>query len=229
MDEPFGALDPITRENLQDELKKLQDRLKKTIVFVTHDMDEALKLGDRVVLMRQGRIVQADSPEDLLRNPADEFVEEFIGRDKLATKAETLTVEEVTVTTPITAYPDMGLAQATRRMRQKRVDTLVVIEDDETLVGVVTARDIQRHKNRPGKIADIVQRDTPVIHEGSSAKAAFVGGGGLGGLIVTGLRMLRNHIVLAGAVPAALLALLVDFLLSKLEEDLTPEGIKISQ
>ena len=173
MDEPFGALDPLTRENLQDELKKLQGRLKKTIVFVTHDMDEALRLGDRVVVMRAGKIVQADSPEDLLRNPADEFVEEFIGRDKLATKAETLTVQEVAVATPITAYPDMGLARATRRMRRKRVDTLVVIEEDETFVGVVTARDIQRHKNRPGKIADIVQQDTPVILEGSSAKAAF--------------------------------------------------------
>lgn len=173
MDEPFGALDPITRENLQDELKRLQGRLKKTIVFVTHDMDEALKLGDRVVVMRQGRIVQADSPEDLLRNPADEFVEEFIGRDRLAMKAETLTVEEVTVTTPVTASLDMGLAQATRRMRRKRVDSLVVIDDDETFVGIVTARDIQRHKNRPGTIADIVQRDTPAVSQGSSAKAAF--------------------------------------------------------
>lgn len=117
MDEPFGALDPITRKNLQDELKKLQGELKKTIVFVTHDMDEALKLGDRVVLMRQGQIVQVDDPEDLLRNPADEFVEKFIGRDRLALQVETLTVEEVARTTPITASPELGLLQAARRMR----------------------------------------------------------------------------------------------------------------
>ena len=173
MDEPFGALDPITRENLQDDLKRLQSKLKKTIVFVTHDMDEALKLGDRVVLMRKGRIVQADSPEDLLRNPADEFVEEFIGRDRLASKADTLTVEEVAVATPVTAPPEMGLAQATRRMRRKRVDTLVVVEDDDTLVGITTARDIEKHRNVPGKIGDMVRADMPTIHEGSFAKAAF--------------------------------------------------------
>lgn len=173
MDEPFGALDPITRENLQDDLKRLQSKLKKTIVFVTHDMDEALKLGDRVVLMRKGRIVQADSPEDLLRNPADEFVEEFIGRDRLASKADTLTVEEVAVATPVTAPPEMGLAQATRRMRRKRVDTLVVVEDDDTLVGITTARDIEKHRNVPGKIGDMVRVDMLTIHEGSSAKAAF--------------------------------------------------------
>ncbi len=173
MDEPFGALDPITRENLQDDLKKLQSKLKKTIVFVTHDMDEALKLGDRVVVMRKGRIVQADSPENLLRNPADEFVEEFIGRDRLASKADTLTVEEVAIATPVTASPDMGLAQATRRMRRKRVDTLVVVEDDDTLVGIATARDIEKHRHRPGKIADIVRSDAPTIGEDSSAKAAF--------------------------------------------------------
>ncbi len=173
MDEPFGALDPITRENLQDDLKRLQSKLKKTIVFVTHDMDEALKLGDRVVLMRKGRIVQADSPEGLLRNPADEFVEEFIGRDRLASKADTLTVEEVAVATPVTAPPEMGLAQATRRMRRKRVDTLVVVEDDDTLVGITTARDIEKHRNVPGKIGDMVRVDMLTIHEGSSAKAAF--------------------------------------------------------
>ncbi len=173
MDEPFGALDPITRENLQDDLKRLQSKLKKTIVFVTHDMDEALKLGDRVVLMRKGKVVQADPPEDLLRNPADEFVEEFIGRDRLVSKADTLTVEEVAVATPVTAPLEMGLAQATRRMRRKRVNTLVVVEDDDTLVGIATARDIEKRRNIPGKIGDMVRVDMSTIHEGSSAKAAF--------------------------------------------------------
>jgi len=84
-----------------------------------------------------------------------------------------LTVEKVAVEVPITASPDMGLARATRRMREMRVRTLVVVEDDETLIGIITARDIRKHKNRPGKIADIVQSDIPVISEGSSAKAAF--------------------------------------------------------
>ena len=83
MDEPFGAVDPITREVLQEELVKLQDELHKTIIFVTHDMDEALKLADMIAVMKNGRVLQYGSPEQLLRNPAHGFVEEFIGRDRL--------------------------------------------------------------------------------------------------------------------------------------------------
>ncbi|MEH7662408.1 osmoprotectant ABC transporter ATP-binding protein OpuCA, partial [Bacillus velezensis] len=83
MDEPFGALDPITRDSLQEEFKKLQRTLNKTIVFVTHDMDEAIKLADRIVILKAGEIVQAGTPDDILRNPANEFVEEFIGKERL--------------------------------------------------------------------------------------------------------------------------------------------------
>ncbi len=83
MDEPFGALDPITRDSLQEEFKKLQKTLHKTIVFVTHDMDEAIKLADRIVILKAGEIVQVGTPDDILRNPADEFVEEFIGKERL--------------------------------------------------------------------------------------------------------------------------------------------------
>ena len=83
MDEPFGALDPITRDSLQEEFKKLQKTLNKTIVFVTHDMDEAIKLADRIVILKDGEIVQVGTPEDILRNPANEFVEEFIGKERL--------------------------------------------------------------------------------------------------------------------------------------------------
>ena len=78
MDEPFGALDPITRDSLQDLVKDLQERLGKTIVFVTHDMDEALKLANRIAIMSEGRVVQFDTPENILRNPANKFVEELI-------------------------------------------------------------------------------------------------------------------------------------------------------
>lgn len=79
MDEPFSALDPISRENLQDELLNLQRKIKKTIVFVTHDMQEALKLGDRICLMKDGEIVQIGTPQDILLHPANEFVSEFVG------------------------------------------------------------------------------------------------------------------------------------------------------
>ncbi len=83
MDEPFSALDPITRDQLQNELLKLQEELHKTIVFVTHDIDEAIKIGDKIAVMQDGRIMQYDTPEKILKNPANEFIESFVGRDRL--------------------------------------------------------------------------------------------------------------------------------------------------
>ncbi|MDU6315778.1 MAG: betaine/proline/choline family ABC transporter ATP-binding protein, partial [Enterococcus faecalis] len=83
MDEPFGALDPITRDSLQDLVKDLQERLGKTIVFVTHDMDEALKLANKIAIMSEGKVIQFDTPDNILRHPANEFVEELIGEDRL--------------------------------------------------------------------------------------------------------------------------------------------------
>ena len=80
MDEPFSALDPLTREKLQDDILKLQQNIKKTIVFVTHDMQEALRLGDRICIMKEGKIVQVGAPEEIVNNPVNDFVEEFIGK-----------------------------------------------------------------------------------------------------------------------------------------------------
>ena len=95
MDEPFGALDPITRDQLQDELKRLQQRLHKTIIFVTHDMDEALKIADKIVIMKDGLILQAASPEEILQQPANDFVRHFIGEDRLIRRPEQVLVSEV--------------------------------------------------------------------------------------------------------------------------------------
>lgn len=88
MDEPFGALDPITREALQEEIMLLHKELKKTIVFVTHDMEEAIKIADLIVLMKDGEVVQAASPAEMLRNPANEYVEKFIGAHRMAATAQ---------------------------------------------------------------------------------------------------------------------------------------------
>lgn len=84
MDEPFSALDPISREQLQDELKRLQSEIKKTIVFVTHDMDEAIKIADRICLLKDGTIAQLDTPAELLLHPANEFVTNFVGQERIA-------------------------------------------------------------------------------------------------------------------------------------------------
>ncbi len=95
MDEPFGALDPITREQLQDELKRLQRSVQKTILFVTHDMDEALRLADRIVVMKGGHIVQVAAPDEILRNPADEFVANFIGRQRMLGRFQEMDLRSV--------------------------------------------------------------------------------------------------------------------------------------
>ena len=86
MDEPFSALDPLTREQLQAEVSALHKKLNKTFVFVTHDMDEALKMGDRIAIMKDGKLLQLDTPEKLLHEPAHGFVEEFIGKHRIIAK-----------------------------------------------------------------------------------------------------------------------------------------------
>src|SRR5699024_5068857 len=101
MDEPFGALDPITRDGLQEEFKKLQKSLGKTIVFVTHDMDEAIKLADRIVILKDGEIVQVGTPDEILHSPANEFVEDFIGKERLVQANPAIhTVEQIMSTNP---------------------------------------------------------------------------------------------------------------------------------
>src|SRR5699024_7851328 len=83
MDEPFSALDLISREQLQDELIRLQKEIKKTIIFVTHDMDEAIKIADQIILMKEGSVVQKGTPKEILTNPVNDFVKEFIGEERL--------------------------------------------------------------------------------------------------------------------------------------------------
>lgn len=157
MDEPFGALDPITRDSLQEEFKKLQKKLGKTIVFVTHDMDEALKLADRIVIMRDGELVQCDTPDEILRNPADEFVEEFIGKDRLVQARPNIqTVEQIMNPTPITITGDRSLSEAIQIMKQKRVDSLLVVDDQHVLHGYIDVELIDQRRKKANLVSDIV-------------------------------------------------------------------------
>ena len=158
MDEPFGALDPITRDSLQEEFKKLQKKLNKTIVFVTHDMDEALKLADRIVIMRDGQLVQCDTPDEILRNPADEFVEEFIGKDRLVqARPDVQTVEQIMNPTPVTITGDHTLSQAIQLMKQKRVDSLLVVNEDNILQGYVDVESIDQKRKKASLVSEIVE------------------------------------------------------------------------
>jgi len=173
MDEPFGALDPITRETLQDELKRLQERLRKTIVFVTHDMDEALKMADRIVVMKDGRIRQVATPEDLLRHPADEFVASFVGRDRMGRAAEDMLVEEIMIKTPVTIAPHAGPAEALAQMKKKRVDSLLVVDVQRKLLGIVTPNDLRPDRPEVRRVDEVMRSDTPTVTAGSCCKDAF--------------------------------------------------------
>lgn len=181
MDEPFGALDPLTREQLQMELKRLQERLKKTIIFVTHDMNEALLLADRIIVMKDGVVVQDDTPEGILRHPADRFVASFVGRSAKPQAATDLLVRDVMNPAPITIEGERGLGEALRRMQKYKVDSLLVV-DAGMLKGIVQARDLYPHllKDETIPVAEVAFRmpvtvapDTPL----SQAAEKLVGGG----------------------------------------------------
>lgn len=164
MDEPFSALDPISREQLQDELNRLQKEIQKTIVFVTHDMDEALKIADKIVLMRDGEIVQHAEPEQMLRHPANDFVVDFIGKKRLQQEQDVPLVEEVMVKKPVSIYPNRGLAQAMQMMGSRQVDSLVVVDDDDRVEGYVSIYDVTAAFDEEDKhVKDIMQPFTEVI------------------------------------------------------------------
>ncbi len=111
MDEPFSALDPITRTQLQEWLYSLQEELKKTIIFVTHDMDEALKLADKICIMKDGKVQQYDTVENLLRNPANEFVKNFIGSDRLWNVPEYIKARDIMIQNPISVKSSRTVIQ----------------------------------------------------------------------------------------------------------------------
>lgn len=151
MDEPFSALDPISREQLQDELVRLQEAIRKTIVFVAHDIDEALKIG-RICILNGGRIVQFDTPERILRHPANEFVKNFIGENRLSRAEPYPEIADVMVR-PIVSDPERGLAAAIRLMRIKKVDTLracgIYQEENITLQDVMQQAQYVVHVEQP--------------------------------------------------------------------------------
>ncbi len=163
MDEPFGALDPITRDSLQEEFKNLQQKLGKTIVFVTHDMDEALKLADRIVIMRDGQLVQCASPDEILRNPADEFVEEFIGKDRLVQVKPTIqTVEQIMNPKPITISPEKTLSEAIQLMKEQRVDSLLVVDKAQILQGYIDIEIIDQKRKKANLVGDVIETELTV-------------------------------------------------------------------
>lgn len=167
MDEPFSALDPITREQLQNELLNLQETLNKTIVFVTHDIDEAIKLGDRIAVMVDGKIVQYDAPEEILKNPINEFVETFVGTDRLWKTPDMLKAEDIVSKKMTKIRASRSVAQAIELMKEHNTEVLVVISKQENnkdeFVGIVGSNRFQGILNHETKMRDIMKVDVTRI------------------------------------------------------------------
>lgn len=159
MDEPFSALDPITRTDLQEELFNIQREYKKTIVFVTHDMDEALNLADKICILKEGKIIQYDTPENILKNPAGEYVEEFVGKNKIWTKPEMIKAVDVMIPNPITVNPKRNALQASQIMREKKVDSLLVINKEYKLLGFITLEAIRKAENKNVLVEEIMIKE----------------------------------------------------------------------
>ncbi|WP_315121612.1 ABC transporter ATP-binding protein [uncultured Clostridium sp.] len=169
MDEPFSALDPITRNTLQEEVFKLQQELKKTIVFVTHDMDEAIKLGDKICIMKDGDIVQYDNPENILRNPEKGFVENFIGANRLWNKPEFIKAEDIMIKNPITSSSNRTVLQAIRIMQSNKVDSLLIVDNYNKLLSIVTSKDVREHMDSPNlKIGSFMPKDLVYVYNDDS-------------------------------------------------------------
>jgi len=166
MDEPFGALDPITRDGLQEEFKKLQKEVDKTIVFVTHDMDEAIKLADKIVIMNAGEIVQVGSPDEILKHPANEFVEDFIGKDRLLQSRPDVTrVEQIMNASPITVKEERTLKDAIQVMRDNRVDSLLVIDEIGTLKGYIDIEMIDTNYKKRSYVYEAMDTEEYSVHK----------------------------------------------------------------
>lgn len=159
MDEPFSALDPFSREKLQDDVLEIQQRLKKTIVFVTHDMREALKLGDRICLMKDGEIVQVGTPHEFLTNPVNDFVREFVGNKQVPVRVEELMVpvtdEQALLPHTKTVSLQAPLAEVFEQLASFEQ---IAVEDGGKTVGVI---------NRPHVMKAMSQylRDGGRMHE----------------------------------------------------------------
>ena len=158
MDEPFGAVDPLTRERLQTQFMRIQQKLRKTVIFVTHDLDEAIRLADRLAIMEAGHLVQYDSPEKVLSRPASKFVRDFVGTDRALKRLSRIGV--TTFLRPAVSVPvDANTAQALRG--RERYRWFWVVDDRSRLLGWADRDDLQKsdsvreaaHFAPPGEIA----------------------------------------------------------------------------
>ena len=196
MDEAFSALDPLIRREMQDELIELQSNVKKTIIFITHDLNEALRIGDKIALMKDGSIVQIGSPEEILTHPANDYVEKFV---EDVDRSKVLTAENIMQRPETLNIKNHGPRFALEQMRNEGISSMLVVDGQRNLLGYITAEDASdARKKNIQSIERIVKSDIPtvtrttsmndifsVIHD-STTPVAVVDEGKLVGIIVRG-------------------------------------------
>ncbi|MGH3446841.1 MAG: betaine/proline/choline family ABC transporter ATP-binding protein [Nocardioidaceae bacterium] len=171
MDEPFGAVDPITRQRLQDELLRLQEELHKTIVFVTHDFDEAVKVGDRIAILQTGsEIVQYDTPEEILANPASEFVEGFVGHGASLKQLSLTRVRDVELHEAATCHVGDDPTEAAGKVKAIGREHVMVLDAQDRPQRWMSLRELQR----PNALAEVARdHDVEVISLASTLNDAL--------------------------------------------------------
>lgn len=171
MDEAFSALDPLIRKDMQDELIDLQAKMQRTIIFITHDLDEALRLGDRIALMKDGSIVQIGTPEEILVNPANEYVEKFV---EDVDRSKVLTAKHVMKRPETVDINRHGPRVALERMRAEGLSSILVVDKNRTLKGYVTADDVvDARKNEVSDLNDILRTDIKSVDKSTPMNEIF--------------------------------------------------------
>ncbi len=159
MDEPFGAVDPITRGRLQNEFLRLQEQIKKTIIFVTHDIDEAIKMGNRIAAMRDGKMVQYAAPEELLATPKDEFVARLVGRNRSIKRLHLIRAQAALQK----GVASVGMGDSLERIKDYVADSpmnvVMVLDDQKRLQGVISQQDVQKDALKGVNAGDVLASD----------------------------------------------------------------------
>ncbi len=163
MDEPFGAIDPINREVIQDEFLKMNQELGKTVLFVSHDIDEAIKMGDKIAIFREGVLEQCDTPDEILANPANNFVKEFVGTDRALKRLKLLKVTEAIMPFRMTVKAEDTMETAAGKMRERNAHIAVVVGPRGRAHGYITREEVKGGQG--GMVGDYIDPIPGTIHE----------------------------------------------------------------
>jgi osmoprotectant transport system ATP-binding protein len=194
MDEPFGAIDPITRERLQNEFLRLQGEIRKTILFVTHDIDEAIKMGDRVAVLKQGgRLAQYATPAELLMAPADEFVEDFVGADRALKRLALMRVRDIDLWEAPLAFVGQATSEVRAKLEAAEVPHALLVDSRRRPLGWLSERDLagelvpERPDSVPDPVLDLddVMRDAlaDLLRSGAQYAPVVDGSGVVAGVL----------------------------------------------